>query len=77
MGPYPGQPVTHGRRCKQNITVLDVRCSFCAGSLVEQGLAEMVNGRYSCGRSLIRVPDVTSDPSFASFPFQGSPERGG
>ena len=36
VGLYPGQPVTHGRRCKENISVLDVRCSFCAGSLVEQ-----------------------------------------
>ena len=76
MGPYPGQPVTHGRRCKQNISVLDVRCSFSAGSLVEQGLAEIVSGRYSCGRSSVRIPDATSNPSFASFPFQGSPERG-
>ena len=77
MGPCPGQPVTHGRCCKENISVLDVRCSFCPGSLVEQGLAEMVRGRYSCGRSLVRAPDVTSNPSFASFPFQGSPERRG
>ena len=43
MGPYSGQPVTHGRRCKENISVLDVRCSFCAGSLVEQGLAEIIS----------------------------------
>lgn len=42
MGPYPGQPVTHGRRCKENISVLDIRCSFFADSLVEQGLAEIV-----------------------------------
>ena len=68
MGPHPGQPETHGRRCKENISVLDVRCSFLAGSLVEQGLAEIVRGTRE-GDPASSGPRCDLKPFFRFFSF--------